>query len=81
MSVPGWCDGKQVIKKLPVLPPHETLDVLIPPGQEDEFLSLDEGFWKQELHRWGQRVHTDVASGKWACLGVWGDAAPYTKKR
>ena len=62
-------------------PVHETLDKLIPVGEEEQFASLDHSqqsfLW--DLEDWARRVQLKLA-GLWMCLALWGDAAPYNKR-
>ena len=84
-EVPTWDheQNRQVMTKLKVMPPHESLHALIQPGAENEWCSFDdsqEGF-RTSLHDWGAggRVGCDIMTSPWACLALWGDSAPYSK--
>ena len=84
--VPLWDaeNNCQVIRDIHVYPPHETLDALVRPGEEDDWASFDDSqqCFKADLSNWGDRVKlgVDAMVGRWLCLSFWGDAAPYTKR-
>ena len=83
LEIPCWDStlSKQVIRRLPTLPPHETLDALITPGEEASWCEFGPGqeAFRADLAELQQRLGTD-AEGHWLCLALWGDAAPYSKR-
>jgi hypothetical protein len=64
------------------LPPHETLGALVQQGQEAEWCSLtgaQQGF-QGDLEAWAAKVGVSLLDNFFACLALWGDAAPHTKR-
>ena len=82
-DVPLWDHAKnaQYMATVKVYPPHESLDTLVAPGEEDTWASFDDSQHKfgNHLHEWANRVGV-VLHGRWLCLSLWGDSAPYSKK-
>ena len=84
VKIPGWDDKKneRTMLTMSILPLHETLDCIVKPGAEAEWTSFSDtqqGL-KDDLRQWGQRVQVDTENDPWACIALWGDAAPYTKR-
>ena len=70
-----------MLKEVNILPVHESLDQLVKPGEEESWTSFDDSQSgvKEDLQRWGQQLKVTL-EGPWACLALWGDAAPYTSR-
>jgi hypothetical protein len=67
---------------LAFLPIHETLDALIATGEENRwcaFSAAQQGF-KDVLHAWAASLSIALMGQLFACIGLWGDSAPSTKK-
>ena len=82
---PMWdsSSNSKVLKDLAFLPIHETLDNMVSDGDAESWCSIDgsqEGF-RADLEDWGARLGMDVATNLFACIGLWGDSAPFGKRQ
>ena len=72
-----------MVRDLPILPIHETLDALIPEGSEKSFTDFvndsQRGF-EMDLQNWAARIAVSLSGWLRACLALWGDSAPYNNK-
>ena len=80
-----WDNAKMrpVQKTMSFLLPHEILHNLIEPGKEGDWCDFQPGQagFKAELKAWGgDKQQVDVESDPWACIALWGDSAPSTRK-
>ena len=65
------------------LPPHEMLGAIIKPGDEAMWTDLGPGRAgiNKDLQAWRARTHVrHDDDDKFACLSLWGDAAPHTHR-
>ena len=72
------------MRRVAFLLPHETLNSVVPVGDEQSWAALDcgdrQGF-REELAAWAGRTNLDLASGAPVLsIGLWGDSAPLSKR-
>ena len=84
-SCPMWDHAADRPKHqdLAFLPIHETLDVMVSEGEEESWCSTtgDQAGFAADLHEWGARMGLDVVKNLFACIGLWGDSAPFAKRQ
>ena len=86
VDTPVWdrVAGRQVLRPVAFLPPHEVLDKVVAEGEENKWGSLEEDHQsglKAELQEWAARIAVDLATAvPWLCMALWGDSAPLTSQ-
>ena len=62
--------------------PHELLDALIKPGEEESWSSFSpsQSGFRTTLSQWAAHLGIQLLQHCWLCFALWGDSAPNVKK-
>ena len=81
-ELPGWDQraGKACKIRVAFQLPHETLQAVVPEGEEAAYTATEPGQenFRERLEMFAERAGLDLSEDFWACVSLWGDSAQYT---